>query len=70
MAQCQNKKKYGTLKNAERGRMNLWGADPRVELSDLHVYSCPICGYFHVGHKSKYERWQKSIRQNEQRFST
>lgn len=59
MGQCLNKKKYGTLKNAERGRMNLWGSDPKADLSDLHVYKCPVCGYFHVGHKSKYQEYQK-----------
>lgn len=59
MGQCLNKKKYGTLKNAERGRMNLWGADPKADLSDLHVYKCPICDFWHVGHKSKYEEYKK-----------
>lgn len=54
MARCRRKKRYGTLKNAERGRMNLWGADPHADLGDLHVYKCPDCGFYHVGHKSKY----------------
>jgi len=62
MGQCLNKKKYGTLKNAERGRMNLWGSDPKADLSDLHVYQCPICKFYHVGHKSKYEKY---VRKNE-----
>lgn len=55
MAQCKNKKKYGTPKSAARGRMNLWGADPTADLNDLHVYKCPICGFLHIGHKSKFD---------------
>ena len=59
MGQCTGKKKYGTEKNALRGRMNLWGADPNANLNDLHVYKCGICGFYHVGHKSKYEEYKK-----------
>jgi len=59
MAKCENKKRYGTEKNANRGRMNLWGADPKADLSDLHVYRCPECGFWHVGHKSIYEAYVK-----------
>ena len=59
MAKCENKKKYGTEKNANRGRMNLWGADPRANLADLHVYQCPECGFWHVGHRSTYEKYVK-----------
>ena len=57
MGQCYGKKKYGNLKNANRGRMNLWGSDPSADLNDLHVYRCPVCGFYHVGHKSKYEEY-------------
>jgi len=53
---CQDKKKYGTEKSANRGRMNLWGADPTVVLSDLEVYRCKECGFFHVGHISKHRK--------------
>lgn len=59
MGQCKNKKKYGTEDNAKRGRMNLWGADPRADLSDLHIYKCPVCEYWHVGHISKYNKWKR-----------
>lgn len=65
MGQCVGKKRYGTLKNAQRGRMNLWGADPKADLSDLHVYKCPVCGHFHIGHKSKYKYWQSTLREDE-----
>lgn len=52
---CENKKRYGTIKNAERGRMNLWGADHRINLQDLEVYKCQECGFWHVGHISKHK---------------
>lgn len=57
-----NKKRYATEKGANRGRMNLWGADPTVDLADLHVYECPVCKdgkgkpFWHVGHKSKFKQ--------------
>lgn len=54
---CRDKKKYGAVKNAERGRMNLWGADPKVVLSDLEVYKCAECGFWHVGHISKHRKF-------------
>lgn len=57
MGMCVNKKRYGNKKNAERGRMNLWGCDPKADLNDLHVYICPNCGFWHVGHRSKYEKY-------------
>lgn len=50
----RGKKRYPTEKAANRGRMNLWGSDPKADLNDLHVYKCPVCHGFHVGHKSKY----------------
>ena len=50
----RSKKRYRTEKEANRGRMNLWGSDPTADLSDLHVYLCPVCNFYHVGHKSKY----------------
>jgi len=61
---CQDKKKYGTVRNAERGRMNVWGSDPTADLSDLHVYKCPECGFWHVGHKSKYEKYVRRNNDN------
>lgn len=56
MAMCEGKKRYSSEKEANRGRMNLWGADPHADLTDLHVYLCSSCKGWHVGHKSKYER--------------
>lgn len=50
----RTKKKYNTENEAYRALMNLWGADPTVDLSDMHVYVCPMCNKFHVGHISKY----------------
>ncbi len=56
MSVCIGKKKYETEKEANRGKMNLWGADPNADLTDLHAYQCPHCKYWHVGHKSKYKK--------------
>ncbi len=62
MTPCPLKKRYKTEKEANRGRTNLWGADPRADLNDLHVYECPKCGYWHVGHRSKYKKVNKNDR--------
>lgn len=66
---CENKKRYGNEKNAKRGRMNLWGADPKANLEDLHVYKCPECGFYHVGHKSKYLDYLEKGKRNESQQS-
>lgn len=61
------KKKYGTEKKAQRALMNLWGADPTADINDLHVYPCPFCkGFYHVGHKSKYEKYLKTLESGKQ----
>lgn len=51
MKRCRikNKKKYRTEKEALRAMFNLWryrGED----ITRLHVYTCPLCGFLHVGH--------------------
>lgn len=53
---CGRKVIYATEKDANRGRMNLWGSDPSADLNDLHVYPCDKKGktHYHVGHKSKH----------------
>ena len=56
--QCKatGKLKYPTEKIANDVRMILWGRDPSVDLSDLHVYKCEFCFAFHVGHESYYKK--------------
>lgn len=49
--QCRGKTKYGTRRKAEKGLVFIWSRDPTVTLDDLHVYQCPQCRNFHIGHK-------------------
>jgi len=51
----KTKVKYPDETSANRAKMNLWGADPSADLNDLHVYLCPKCSQWHVGHKSKFK---------------
>lgn len=58
---CGRKVIYASEKDANRGRMNLWGSDPSADLNDLHVYPCwkpndqgKQVKHFHVGHLSKF----------------
>jgi hypothetical protein len=55
MKRCRNGKvKYRTEKEANKGRMYILSHDPSANMFDLMPYVCPLCGYFHVGHRSKY----------------
>lgn len=54
---CKNGKvKYRTEKDANRARMYILSHDPSAGMFDLMPYMCPECGFFHVGHRSKYLR--------------
>ena len=44
-----------TEKEAERIRFRIWSHDSKADIYDMHVYVCPKCRHYHVGHKSKYE---------------
>ena len=48
------KVKYRTEKEANRARMYILSHDPSAGMLDLLPYVCPQCGFFHVGHRSKY----------------
>ena len=55
MEKCKNGKvKYPTEKQANRARMYILSHDPSADMLDLLPYVCPDCGFFHVGHRSKY----------------
>lgn len=55
MKKCKNGKvKYRTEKEANRARMYILSHDPSASMLDLLPYVCPKCGFFHVGHRSKY----------------
>lgn len=56
MAECKGKKKFDTVSEADKAKIRIWGKDPNCDFNDLHSYNCDICGYFHVGHKSYYEK--------------
>lgn len=55
MKKCRNGKvKFRTEKEANKARMYILSHDPSANMLDLMPYVCPLCGYFHVGHRSKY----------------
>ena len=55
MKRCKNGKvKFRTEKEANRARMYILSHDPSAGMLDLLPYICPKCGFFHVGHRSKY----------------
>jgi hypothetical protein len=55
MKKCINGKvKYRTEKDANKGRMYILSHDPSANMLDLLPYTCPLCGFFHLGHRSKY----------------
>ena len=55
MKKCKNgKTKYRTEKEANKARMYILSHDPSANMLDLFPYICPVCGFFHVGHRSKY----------------
>jgi hypothetical protein len=55
MKKCKNGKvKYRAEKEANRARMYILSHDPSANMLDLLPYVCPLCGFFHVGHRSKY----------------
>lgn len=55
MKKCKNGKvKYRTEKEANKARMYILSHDPSANMLDLLPYICPLCAFFHVGHRSKY----------------
>jgi hypothetical protein len=51
------KTKYYTDQDAQRALVFIWQNDPNVRINDLHIYICPRCSHFHVGHvRRKAER--------------
>lgn len=58
MKKCRatGKRKYHTERQAGKDMMRIWSHDPSANIYDLHTYVCPACKFWHVGHRSKYER--------------
>lgn len=57
MATCSGKKRFGTIRSATVGKRRIfaYSSISIEEMNDLQPYRCPICGFYHLGHKSKYE---------------
>lgn len=60
MAECKGKKKFDTVSEADKAKIRIWGKDPNCDFNDLHSYLCK-CGFYHVGHKSYYEKKMERI---------
>lgn len=50
------KTQYATEKAANSGMMRMWSHDPKLDIKDVHVYQCPDCNGYHIGHKSYYQK--------------
>jgi len=50
------KSKFQTEKMAGRAMMRIWSHDRQADIYDLHVYRCPHCSTYHVGHQSYYAK--------------
>ncbi len=57
MKKCTNGKvKYRTEKDAYKAKAHIISHDPSADMLDLLPYTCPECGFIHLGHHSKYLR--------------
>ena len=55
MKKCKNGKvKYRTEKEAYRAKSYIISHDPSADLLELLPYTCPECGFIHLGHRFKY----------------
>jgi hypothetical protein len=59
MPECRGKHRFSDEHHAGRVLVRLWGKDASLEIGDLHVYPCPRCGKFHIGHVEYYEEVKK-----------
>jgi len=53
--QCKGKRKYDTMRNAERAVFAMW-ENGRVRNGEVHAYHCPVCNQYHVGHVPREQR--------------
>lgn len=54
------KTKYLTEQDADKGITFIWGSDPTADLKDLHSFRCEHCGFWHIGHRSKFIKAQQN----------
>jgi len=57
----QKKAMYTTEKEAGYAMRRAWSHDPSMDMTDIHVYKCPNCGFWHFGHISYYKKYLQSI---------
>jgi len=50
------KSKLPTENAALKTMFRIWSHDTKADIHDLHVYVCPDCGSWHVGHISYYQK--------------
>jgi hypothetical protein len=50
------KSMYNDMDIANKIKFRIWSRDPNADMNDLHVYRCPYCDAYHIGHKSYYEK--------------
>ena len=55
------KSKIKTEKQAERIMFRIWSHDPNSDIYDMHPYVCEHCGFWHIGHLSKYLKKVKKL---------
>jgi len=63
LGQCVHKRKsqYADEASAKAAKLFIWAHDPSVKsIDELHVYTCPICHFLHVGHWD--ERFQDVVK--------
>lgn len=61
---ASGKTKYRTEQKANKVKMHIWANDPHADIQDLHVYLCPACHFYHVGHESYYKRTYESYKKD------
>ena len=49
---CGGKIKYGSRTSAE-ARHESYGKAPFMKPEPLHAYQCPVCHFWHLGHKDR-----------------
>lgn len=61
--QCNGKIKYPTEETAEKGLVFFHGQNKK-----LNTYTCPHCGYWHVGHKIQPRTLEDKLKQADRDF--
>lgn len=46
-------------KSANKAMFRTWSHVPSADILDLHTYKCDLCGHWHFGHISYYEKFKQ-----------